>query len=459
MPSSEGRVAQLGRGAAALASRLPGVATPASLRVEVTLPDHLPPAVVGGFEQEARELLVGLLDDLSVERTLQLSVHTRRTPDVEISIDRRPVAHLALSNDLVGDPPALVTQALSAVTARLPVVAGVGPCSRSSAGYVCSVGRRVPTDLPDSSLEVGRAEHAIGDRDVEEIVVEAPLAIVRNARAADLDAVPNLRRREYRKRGMRYPNVRLVIQEDRPGLVRLRLNDVRLPGRRFDHDAGWGAVVRYLSEEITRRRHWYVREQHVARMLDEDLSLFFPDLVAVIRERFSPSEISACLRELVRSGWRVRNLSRILWTLLEQGGSPAGPDILRLDETPLLPDFPDRVAAERDPVLMAIRVRKLSVEERWRLGTYASPTGAARLPAELEELLTVIDRSTRLAKAEWSAVRAVAARPSVNMIVTRTVEALAPVRDALQCLAMPPLVVSSHELPPDADLGALMTLV
>ena len=60
--------------------------------------------------------------------------------------------------------------------------------------------------------------------------------------------------------------------------------------------------------------------------------------------------------------------------------------------------------------------------------------------------------------ASTAAVRAFATAPDAERVITRTIEALSPVRDALQAVENVPRVRSSHELPPDADVNALPIL-
>jgi hypothetical protein len=145
--------------------------------------------------------------------------------------------------------------------------------------------------------------------------------------------------------------------------------------------------------------------------------------------------------------------------MLEAGGGfPAKSDILRLSESPLLPKVRHRPSASPDPVVQAVRVRKLAAEEEWRLGNYRPLTQAVRLHPDIERRLLAKDGLEALARAEWAAVRAFAKAPQAEHVVTRTVGALGPVRAALQAVEKVPRVVASHELPPDADLQALPIL-
>jgi hypothetical protein len=234
---------------------------------------------------------------------------------------------------------------------------------------------------------------------------------------------------------------------------------VTLPVRRLGEHAGWTDVVHSLHAELAARRHWFVRMRQVRDLMDKDLVYVLPDLVAVAEANFTRAQITACVRELVRAGRRMRNVPRILWLMLEAGGGfPAKSDILRLSESPLLPKVRHRPSASPDPVVQAVRVRKLAAEEEWRLGNYRPLTQAVRLHPDIERRLLAKDGLEALARAEWAAVRAFAKAPQAEHVVTRTVGALGPVRAALQAVEKVPRVVASHELPPDADLQALPIL-
>ena len=92
------------------------------------------------------------------------------------------------------------------------------------------------------------------------------------------------------------------------------------------------------------------------------------------------------------------------------------------------------------------------------MGNYRLPRHAVRLDPGIEDRLLAEDGPDDFADAEWAAVRAVAAAPVTEHVVTRTVEALARVRDALQAIDPMPRVMTSHELPPDVDIDALPVL-
>ena len=133
-----------------------------------------------------------------------------------------------------------------------------------------------------------------------------------------------------------------------------------------------------------------------------------------------------------------------------------------MSESPLLPKARHRPSAESDPIVQAVRVRKLAAEEAWRLGNYRLPQHAVRLSSDIEERLVAGDPAgdpEALVRAEWAVVRALATMPEAERVITRTVEALGPVRRVLQAVENVPHVRASHELPPDVDVDALPVLV
>lgn len=83
-----------------------------------------------------------------------------------------------------------------------------------------------------------------------------------------------------------------------------------------------------------------------------------------------------------------------------------------------------------------------------------------RLDPGIEKRLLGGDKAAALGEAEWAAVRAFATAPDAEhaAVITRTVGALGPVRAVLQAVEKVPQVVTSHELPPDADVDALPVL-
>jgi hypothetical protein len=431
--------------------------------VVLRLPGSLPPAVADNLKEKLHTQLSILATEFGLERqpAIAAAVGGPDVTEAMVSIDQRPVAHLR-PGDLRPEEAAesFLNDVMYRVLRRLPLLAGPGVGPQSTAAYLMLLGCRVPAGTSVDAFDVEDAERLIDDRSGEHIVVEVAVPTMRPRDGAEAGAMVELREAEFRESGAVYPDVRVVLTDERPGSVRLRLNDVALPMRRLDEDAGWTDVVRHLHEELVGRRHWFVRMRHVTQRLDEDLLYALPELAAVAEANYSRAQITACLRELVRSGRRMRNVPRILWLMLEAGGSPAGSDILRLSESPLLPKARHRPPADRDPVVQAVRVRKLAAEEEWRLGLFRAPRHAVRLDPGIEKRLLGGDKAEALGEAEWAAVRAFASAPDAEhaAVITRTVGALGPVRAALQAVEKVPLVVTSHELPPDADVDVLPVL-
>ena len=431
------------------------------MRVEIGMPNFLHAGVASDLKDSLHGHLSALLDELGVDRTLTITT-ARAGPGATgttVSIGKRPVAHLRcdhLRPDTAAGP--LLDDLLSRILRRLPLLAGPGVSAGSTSAYLTTLGCRAPIGTSTEAFDVDVAEQLINDRSGEHILLEVAAPTMRRVEGAEARAMVKFRETESHKWGVVYPDVRVVLTDHRPGTVRLRLNDVTLPARRLGEYATWNDVVHHVGTVLADKRHWFVRMRNVAHAMDKDLVYTFPDLVAVADANYSREQMTACMRELVRGGRRMRNIPRILWLMLEAGGSPAGSDIVRLSESPLVPRARHRLPAERDPIVQAIRVRKLLAEEDWRLGNYRAPRNAVRLAPDIEQRLVAGGQGEDLARAEWAAVRALATAPETRHVVTRTVEALGPVRDAVQAVENVPRVMASHELPPDADLDALPVL-
>lgn len=380
-----------------------------------------------------------------------------RHPEVAISVDGRPVA-LVPADELAssGRPvDALRCHVLHGVLRRLPLLAR--PEAGRGVAAVLSVGCALPRPPlghvgPPQVADLQAAERVIDERAAQDVVLQVPPDAMRRVDDAGLRAVADFRETEFRKRGIRYPDVRVELGEEGSGTMTVRLNDVTLPPIALPDDAGWAYVAGRLGREMALRRHWFVRVGQVDRLLNDDLEYLFPELVAATRSAFSQEEVAACLRELLRSGRRIRNLPRIMWLMLEQGDAHGGADMLRLSESPLTPTGGSRRGATRDPVVLAARVRKIAAEEAWRLGNHSLPAAVRRLPADLEERLVGAAGRPGVGAAEWQAVRALQSEPAVERLVTRTIEAIGPVRDAVSALDRPIRVLASQELPPDVDV-------
>jgi hypothetical protein len=376
------------------------------------------------------------------------------SPDVAISINGRPLAltpaHIVVDSDRPAD--VVYQRAMHGTLRRLPLLLGE-QAKPGVAAYLLGVGCAVPKELTDTGPDIVAAERVFDEVAPRKIVLEVAAETMRRVDDAGRMALAAARETEFLKRGVRYPDVRVEVVDGRPGTLGMRLNDVTLPLMTLPDDAGWADVVRRLMADLEARRHWFIRLSEVDRTLWSDLERLFPELVAATLRAFSREEIVACLRELLRSGRRIRNVPRIMALMLEQGDAHGKLDVLRLSESPLTPRGGHRTGSGRDPLVLAARVGKLAAEESWRLGRAPVISHVRRLDADLEARLLAGAH-----EAEWEVVRALTEDREANRIVTRTIEAIGPVRDAVQALEKPPRVLASQELPPDADLD-LFTVV
>jgi hypothetical protein len=432
------------------------------LPVEIGLPTALTATAAAEIRESVSSGLAVLSAGLGLTGRPAVTVReTAAGTSMTASVYGRPV--LCLPPDRVPPrdrPEAVARMVVSRAARRLPLLAGPAVARSSTAAYLLAVGCR-PQDAPVDSFDVERAERLLNERH-DEIVLEVAARTLRWAGDVDAGAAARLREDEFQGWGIGYPDFRVVPTDEPAGTVRLRFNDVTLPAHRLAEDAAWSDVVRHLGRKLAPRRHWFVRLSDVAQVLDDDLAYSYPDLVTVAVANYTRAQITACVREMLRSGRRARNLLRVLWLLIEAGGSPAGPDILRMSESPLLPKARRRPPADRDPMVQAVRVRKLAAEEDWRTGRSRLPRYSVRLAPDTEERLVALadtpDRMQDLAEAEWAAVRAFAAAPGVERVYTRTVAALRPIRDALAAVDSGARVRASHELPPGVDLNAFTVL-
>jgi len=429
--------------------------TPAARQLRVEVAGAIDGQAVAAMTASLGELLRGL----GLDATVDVASSRRADTDLAVSLDGHPVA-LVPEKALAGDDrptQTLEQRVTTGVLRRLPLLLGDRLDGRPTASYLLAVGCAPPSaDADGDPDDIERAERLLDDRSREDIILEVPASTLRRVADDDQRAVADLRETEFRKRGVVYPDMRLRVTDEEPGRVRLRFNDVALPAADLGVEAGWPEVVRHLGTELAARRHWFLRLSHLTRMLDQDLSYLYPALVDTALANYPAGVLTGCLRELLRSGRRIRNLPRILWLMLEQDDVPGGADMLRLSESPRLAKSRYRPSARRDPVLLASLVRTISAEETWRLRNYRAPANAVRLPTSVEERLAAGGEAS--AKAEWAAVHALASAPGAGPVVTRTYAAIPSVRDALQALERPPQVVASQELPPDADLAAFRIL-
>jgi hypothetical protein len=306
------------------------------------------------------------------------------------------------------------------------------------------------------------AEDVIDSLEPDEIVIEAPAEILQRTTDAGLDLVSRLRHQSLIDFGLMLPDMRLrPTFESTNGVVWLRLNDLSVPVHSLSSDSGWSDVVDVLVRAIIPRRHWFLRRRDVRSSLS-DLGYLMPDLVQSCLDCYPLPTVAAVLREMARGGRSIRNLGRLAWLLLDVGsGAEAGADRFAFTETPQRVGEPDSGSGpqeELDPVVLAALLRKALNEEWWRIGTFKVPQHAGRLSADTEQLLKATsdgDDRSELAAAEWRALSELSELDQPQLLVVREAAAIPPVAGCVQALPDPPRVVSSQELPPDADLTAI----
>jgi hypothetical protein len=285
-----------------------------------------------------------------------------------------------------------------------------------------------------------------------EVVVGLTESVLRNCADDVRQNLLGTRERIYSATGVQFPDVTLVITDAPPEVVRVRLNHVWLPEVRVPEAAGWRDVVAVLHDAVNAQIHWFLRTDEVEAARGA-LGDALPDLVQLSRTFYGSALLTGCLRSLVRNGDNVRNLPRLLWLLLEAGAGDAGTDSVRLAAAQLeSSDSGARVP--RDPDVLASGLRKWVTAEGWQVGASVEGLQVVRLPEEVEAALVAPLDAVALAAAEWHAVEAVGRLDRPGQVVTRSAQALRPVRDGLSALPQPPRVVASLEFPPDTELSS-----
>jgi len=413
-----------------------------------------------GFDDAMRSLIGDRAAEFGLKSRPVVTTTTQDSPALAVSVNRRPVVFWTPTDSVRPDDPQAVKDLVGGFLLRRLSLLLDGPSGADSVvrGYLTDLGIRPPSGTyagrpsPGAIAEAG--EELVEQLAPHEVVVAASAQTLRRTRDPLPDDLIRLRTRLFGRTGVRFPDVRLTPTSEPPGTVRIRLNNVEFPIARLGAEAGWREVVGCLEQAISAHAHWFVRLSQVGASLDT-LGYVLPDLSAASEGSYPRSLLTACLREMVRSGESIRNLPRLLWLLLELGSSSAGEDRVRLAESPLLPMDRYAAPAVRNPVVLASRLRKILTEESWRTEGSGGLGRMGRLPAEVEDALVEAPEGA-LADHEWLAVRLTAGQEQPEVLVTRTIRAIARVRAALQALPRPPKVVASYELPPDVDLTAVV---
>ncbi|MEV6268211.1 hypothetical protein AB0L64_13620 [Kribbella sp. NPDC051936] len=408
------------------------------------------------------ELLSQQLTALMLDHDLDVQVRSTDRPGLEIAIDGRPVA-VGIDPSLQANPAKLMATVDDRLRRRLSILLGPEPDPVSA--YLVDHGFSVMRDsstpsgldpwmieqseIPDvSAEEIGERELAARPPRLRLEVAEHTL---RRANPRP-DAVISLRKALFAQKGVHFPDLELVPAAVPPGQVRLTANDVRVGPFELGEDAGWDDVVeRPLRAFLLHHASWFVWN-HDIKSAFEEVAFALPDMGATFLECYPRQYmLTACVRNFVREGRSVRNLARILWLLMEIGPAGIDSEKLSFSENPLLRDPTTVPNAQRDPAIVAARVRKCLAEEAWRVGLLLMPN-PTRIPQHVESALLSAHDPAALAAAEWAAVDVAANYPRNATVVTSSVHAVALVHKALRALPHRLRVVAAQELPPGQRL-------
>lgn len=412
-------------------------------------------------ESWLQELAAGLQKDLAGPTT-PIQIRGDSADSFIVALGGRPaVIGLSVPRQVKVSPASLDVDNEVAIRLlrRLPLLCPEPDARWSTTHYLADLGHRPdewsPPDPRDHHEFLTQVEESLDQRLAQPIVIDAPIRALRSVEGEWDDLVPRLRQAIYRTTGLRLPNFHLSPSASASQELVITLGDVRVR-LRLPNGAGWRQVVHELEKVVSGRPHWFVSPADVGQSFD-DLSDLLPDLAAACLDCYDIPTVTATLRELVRGGRNVQNLSRIAWLLLDLGATESGPDSLLMAESPLLAVRGSRYSAVRvrhDPVALASRLRKCIAEEAWRIGV-DELTGTFGRLAEHTEVALQSPESADVTDAEWEAVGQYFEMDSPAIIVVRTIDAIAPVRAVLDAVPSPPRVIASSELPPDVDLAEI----
>ncbi len=131
-------------------------------------------------------------------------------------------------------------------------------------------------------------------------------------------------------------------------------------------------------------------------------------------------------------------------------------NLAAISECPLLPSAGTFSAVQHDPELLVSALRKQVADEAGQAGIPDRGQSDVCLPVALENELIGPADSAVLAAAERSVVEMASVKAPPFRIVTHSTRALRPLRYALMALPVPPRVVASWELPPDAEMPPIL---
>ena len=439
----------------------PGPVLPPGAVVELSMP-HTVGSAGDAFVSRLRDMVDSLASDLKVSAPQEVTAVVGPGPLGRVSVNGLPATTFDPSPLEAGPEraPEVAGGVVRGLLGRLPLLIGPGAYLTNEA-YVVDLGLAVSPLHRPRAWSGAAAEDLVNRAHVEVTRIRITSATLRRFGPHAREAIQAARQAAYLQSGAALPAVTLEVTDLPEGAMQLNLNHVRLPLQMLGPHSSWEDVVDVFAGLTKYRRHWFLRPDHISRRIEREVRWAYPALVEIAESSFDSATLTAVFRELLRSGATIRNLPRLLWLLLEQEPSRAGADSLRLTESPLVPrgrSEDDATKVERDPAVLAARIRKLAVEEAWRLGSYLPPSTPRRLPFDLELELTDRDPDGVRAEVEWAVVDALIAAPETRTIVTRHMESIARVRAVLQALPVPPRVISSHELPPDYDLAGIPTV-
>jgi hypothetical protein len=294
----------------------------------------------------------------------------------------------------------------------------------------------------ESAAEIG--EVLVDALSPHSILVDVPEPTLRAVDAGSADALVRRRADLHASIGLEFPDVRVRRTDDPSGVISIRLNGLGLPEVSLGEEATWADVVNLLGTTLVAHASWFVRSRDVAKARTRS-SATLPDLIALSEATWPAPLLSACIRSMVGNADSVRNLSRILWLLLEADPRGAPPDSVWLPEVAA---SESRRLEERVPDVVVSNVRRRMAFDAWQVGA-PDPVRSVALPRSTEEAL--VTAGNDLGVTEWRVVRSLARLSAPFTVVTHGPAALPAMRFAVEALATVPRVIAVSERPPDAS--------
>lgn len=435
----------------------------ATATLTVDVPEDLPDADAAVLRGRLADLVRRRSTELGATRLLAPVIRRAPVTDrITVLLSERPVAVVPFERPpSEGWTDVAVRAADTALRRRLSVLVDVGARAAAvpetgRAGLIeGALARLVDTGIsidrvdPDRLAELARrvprhaaaelAELLIDELAPREIVVEAAAETLRSVEGPRPDDLVRAREALFACTGVEFPDVRLVPIDERPGSMRITLNDVTVEV--LVDGAGWSGIVAALASELREVAPWFVRIADVAATLDR-LRDAVPDLVELAERCLPVPLLAACLREILRHGDSIRNTPRILWLLLKVVDGADGADRVSIREPGFLrgPTRTDRVPS--DPVTLVALVRGLAGEDAGR----SRDGHVMALPADVVNALLAATEPAALAAAERRVLAAVHDLDPAPPVLVGSIAAITPVRSALAVLPRPPRVVSAAEL-------------